>query len=81
MSEQSEARWHLDKRLNVGHILTTFTVAAGLFIWGGKVETRLSLLEQQYNQTKEIQQEIKQQLISMNDKLDRLIENLHRNGR
>jgi hypothetical protein len=78
---ESESRWHLDKRLNVGHILTTIVVASGLFVWGGKVETRLAVLESQYIKQEELQREIKKELIRMNEKLDRVVEIAIRNSR
>lgn len=31
----------LDKRISVGHILTTVTVAIALFTWAAKLETRI----------------------------------------
>ena len=66
--------WHLDKRLNIGHILTTASALAALFVWGSTIETRISVLEEQYEHTQLIQIEIKNQLVRLNDKMDRLIE-------
>lgn len=40
-----DSRWHLDKRLNVGHLITTAMLFAGLFAWGSDVNTRLALVE------------------------------------
>lgn len=41
------SRWHLDRRVNIGHLLTTLTLAAGLFMWGSKMDTRVTVLEVQ----------------------------------
>ena len=35
-------QWHLDKRLNVGHLLTTISVAGLLVIWAMNMESRIA---------------------------------------
>lgn len=39
-------RWALDLKVNVGHILTTLGLAAGLFTWGSAIDRRLAVLEE-----------------------------------
>lgn len=43
--QQRRDNWHLDKTLNVSHILATLTIASGIFLWAGKTDTRISLVE------------------------------------
>ena len=38
--------WHLDKRVNVTHLLATVTLAASMFAWAASIDRRLSLTEQ-----------------------------------
>lgn len=66
--------WHLDKRLNVGHILTTITIAVGVFVWASKMDSRITVLEVQQQNTAQTGIEIKSQLQELNRKLDRIIE-------
>jgi len=72
--------WHLDKRVNVGHLLTTLVIAGGLFIWAMNTDSRITRLEVRQEQSTRTAQEIKGELQILNRKMDRLIENLM-NGR
>lgn len=45
--EQDEKRWHIDKTVNLAHVLTTMGLIAALFAWGGGVDKRIALLEEQ----------------------------------
>jgi len=36
-------RWHLDKRVSVGHLLTTAVVGASVVLWLSNVENRVTL--------------------------------------
>ena len=72
--------WHLDKRVNVGHLLTTLVIAGGLFIWAMNTDSRITRLEVRQEQSIRTAQEIKGELQILNRKMDRLIENLM-NGR
>ena len=66
--------WHLDKRVNVGHLLTTISLAVMLFVWANRMDSRITVLEvQQLNQTL-VAADIRSQLKDVNNKLDRLIE-------
>ncbi len=81
--------WHLDKRLNVSHLITTLVFLAGVFTWGANVEERIGDNAAEIKHGREIQQlqneqvnqsieDIKEQGKEINKKLDRLIE--RRNG-
>ena len=89
-------RWHLDKRLNVGHLLTTLTIAGALFFWASKVDTRIALLEQtigawqsaqdkrdnlQDDQLVRLADNTLDHVRAINEKIDRLIEREVARGR
>lgn len=38
--------WHLDKRLNISHLLMTITIVVGLFAWGSAIDRRVAILEE-----------------------------------
>ena len=40
-------RWHLDKRLNIGHLLTTLVLAMALIGWGNTMDRRVAIVETQ----------------------------------
>lgn len=93
---RDQRRWHLDKRLNVGHLLTTLSIATAVFVWAGKIDTRVSLVEQANNtwlavqrerdgqqddQLRRFAAETLEQVHAINAKMDRLVEReLNRNG-
>jgi cell division protein FtsB len=39
------SRWHVDKRVNAGHLLTTLLLAASVFAWGSAIDRRLAVAE------------------------------------
>ena len=43
---RGERSWHLDKRINVGHIMATLTLAAAVMGWGAAMDRRLAVLEE-----------------------------------
>lgn len=43
---REDGAWHLDKKLNVGHLLTTLTLAGALVSWGGAMDRRIAVLEE-----------------------------------
>lgn len=42
---EDQRKWHLEKNVSVGHIITTLSVAVSMMIWATTVEKRVSLLE------------------------------------
>ena len=71
-----EDQWHLDKRLNVGHIITTIAlVGAMMGIWAD-MDKRVTRLEVQQEESKRVAEDIKRELREINRKMDRLIERL-----
>lgn len=47
MSTQDERRWHLDKTFNVGHLITTLTLAVTLGGYVTTMDKRIAVLESQ----------------------------------
>lgn len=38
--------WHLDKRVNLGHLLTTLSLAVAIFVWASAMDRRVAVLEE-----------------------------------
>lgn len=70
---QSDQHWHLDKRINVGHLGTTMSIVVAAMIWGSSVETRLSLAAQERSQQTRLLSEIRDEQKGLNRKLDALL--------
>ena len=77
--------WHLKKEVQLSHIITTLTIAAAAFLYIGKIEQRISIIESQVvaqyqrdeRQDKamaEAVELVRRQLDRMDSKLDRLVE-------
>jgi hypothetical protein len=41
--QDNDPHWHLDKRLNLGHLLTTLALATSIFVWASAIERRVSV--------------------------------------
>ena len=83
--EERDLHWHLDKKLNISHLIATAGIMTSLFVWGGKMDTRISLIEQQQasqQRTDERQDRdtkdgiiaLRNDIASIASKLDRVIE-------
>lgn len=35
--------WEFDKKISIGHLLTTLTIAVGAFIWASRMEKRIEI--------------------------------------
>jgi len=79
--EQREHQWHIDKRVSVGHIITTAMIAFGLMGAWVQTQTRISMLETKFSEhikynniererSKEQYQEIKASLLRIEEKLN-----------
>lgn len=70
--------WTFDKKINVGHIITTLTVALSVIVWALSVEKRVSANELNINKLDdavlEVKQGLNERLNRIENKLDRLIE-------
>ena len=67
-------RWHLKKEIQLGHLITTFTVAISAMVYINKIEQRVAVVETQMSAQRESAAILRGQLDKINDKLDRLIE-------
>jgi hypothetical protein len=66
--------WHLKKEIQLGHLITTATVAISAMVYVNKIEQRVAVVETQVLYQKETAAVLRSQLDRINDKLDRLIE-------
>lgn len=88
----ADVGWHLKKEIQLGHLITTLTVAASVVLYVGKIDSRVQMLETQSVALKQAQYDrderqdkataemislMRSQLERMEVKLDRLVE---RNG-
>ena len=78
-------RWHLKKEIQLGHIITTITVALAATVYVQKIEQRLAVVESQIATQRERDDRqdklandtyvlLRQHLERMDAKLDRLVE-------
>lgn len=83
--QEPEASWHLDKKVNISHILATLTLAAAIFTWGSKIEQRVALVESSTARQAQVDQaqdrefrryvvEMREDVREMSRKIDKLIE-------
>jgi hypothetical protein len=54
--EKEDKHWHLDKRVPLAILLAIFLQTAGVFYWGGQLETRVSNIEARLAQTQDVSQ-------------------------
>ncbi len=74
--------WRLDRKISLGHLITSLTVVVGLVLWGAELESRVAVAEssaprqrltdqRQDEDLLRLRQEIKEELTRINSKLDR----------
>ena len=68
----------MKKEIQLGHLITTITVAVSAVIYINKIEQRVAVVESQVIYQKETADVLRNQLEKINDKLDRLIERTHK---
>lgn len=80
-----DGRWHIDRTVNISHIIATLLLAAAVFSWGSRIEQRIALVEAQAARQNVIDQtqdqefrryvvEMREDIRSLAGKIDRLIE-------
>lgn len=83
--QEPETSWHLDKKVNISHILATLTLAAAIFTWGSKIEQRVALVESSTARQAQVDQaqdqefrryvvEMREDVREMSRKIEKLIE-------
>jgi hypothetical protein len=86
----SDGAWHLDKKVNLSHIVATLMLAAAIFTWGSKIEQRIALVESASQRQASIDQaqdqefrryvvEMREDIRELSRKIDKLIDS--RGGR
>ena len=84
-SRSSDSAWHLDKKVNISHIIATLMLAAAFFTWGSKIEQRIALVEASATRQAQVDQaqdqefrryvvEMREDIHEMSRKIDKLIE-------
>lgn len=82
MTEEKEdletRRFRMDTTVNITHILTTIGLIITMFTWGSDVKEMLARHDEAIESLKSSQErtdnDVKQQLLELNRKVDRLIE-------
>ena len=74
-SEYTTQHWSVDKRVNLSHLIATISMVAALFVWGNKIDQRVTTLEANIQNNMTNMQGLNNRLNRIEDKLDRLIEN------
>ena len=74
MNALEPERWHMKKEIQLGHLITTFTVAISCVVYINKIEQRVAVMESQMIAQRDSATLLRNQLDKINDKLDRLIE-------
>lgn len=72
-----DKHWHLDRRINLGHLATTLSIVVAAMVWGSSVETRLSLGTQEREQQTKILEDIREEQKEMNRKMDGFLQKLY----
>lgn len=76
MTDETTTHWHLDKRLNISHMITTAGMLAAAFLWASDVEQRIGENTQSIQHTKELmqveQKHVKDTVEKIDDKVDKL---------
>lgn len=84
-SPAREVGWHIKKEIQLGHLLTTLTIAVSVILYLSKLEQRIALIEAQVltqrdrddrqdKTTAEAMSLLRAQLERMENKLDRVLE-------
>jgi len=88
--QDADTAWHLDKKVNISHILATLTLAGAIFTWGSKIEQRIALVEASAVRQQAVDQaqdqefrrsvvEMREDIRELSRKIDKLIDS--RGGR
>lgn len=74
MSNEITESWHIDKKITIGHIITTLVVAISVVTYMSMIERRVAILEEKQLMMREMFAEdlnsIKHHLIRIESKID-----------
>ncbi len=75
-----DARWHLDKRISVGHLITTLTVVVSVVIWSLQLQAKITVVEVRIEGNEQsiadVRSEVKSQYTEIIRRLERLDEKI-----
>lgn len=85
MPRGEDGAWHLDKKVNVSHIIATLMLAGAIFAWGSKMEQRVAIVEATAQRQAQVDQsqdqefrryvvEMREDIRELSRKIDKLIE-------
>lgn len=85
MNTEVPGSWHFKREIQLGHIITTLTIAVSVVMYVGKQDQRIALIEQQLKQQAERDQRqdtdaanalrlVREDLKALAEKLDRIYE-------
>ncbi len=83
--DDNRRKWHVEKSINVGHVLTTLSLALAAVIYATTMDKRVTVLESQQSSQASTQRDtdtkqdqmiaaVREDLKEISRKLDRLIE-------
>lgn len=76
MLDDDKSGWHLNKNISIGHLITTFTVAASVMFWAMSMDTRVTVLERELAHSQaadeRMEKELKESLIEVKATLLRI---------
>ena len=81
----NENKFHIEKSMSVGHIVTTFTLIVALVVWGIRTESKIELnaarifatekrIDREASRQSEESAQIRNSLMRIEDKLERYVE-------
>lgn len=69
-------RWHFEKSISIGHLLTTLSIGGSVMVWAMSMETRIAVLENAVTYGKEngsrIERDVRDKLGEVNASLVRI---------
>ena len=86
MSEpHQDEQWHLDKKVNLSHMIATLMLAGAIFTWGSRIEQRIALVEASATRQAHVDQaqdqefrryvvEMREDIRELSRKIDKLID-------
>ena len=57
---EERRHWHIDKTLNISHLLATFVIAGSLFAYASHMDRRVTMLEEQIKSQSVSQQDARE---------------------
>lgn len=61
-ADASYRHWHLDRTLNISHILTTIAIAGSVFVYASSMDKRVAVLEEKITAQAQANQQAQQDI-------------------